>query len=179
MSKKLYWVESDSTGTWRRIAGAEGTKEYCRGYLAALDSLNPSPLVRVVESDRLDGKTTVIEESGGRGTPTVNTSEVPNMHPVWCQDWEESERGWGIRPDGFTLHLSKVDLVVYVRVFYMAYKNEASAPDEYTRTSGKPRLVDIDDATYLLLQDHASTAPVAWQRYGMWGAGKTGPKAKE
>lgn len=27
-------------------------------------------------------------------------------HGVICQKWEESERGWGTRPNGYSLHLA-------------------------------------------------------------------------
>jgi hypothetical protein len=39
---------------------------------------------------------------------------------AWRQDWEESERGWGVRPDGHTLHLSLQDLKTYVHGYTSA-----------------------------------------------------------
>ena len=34
---------------------------------------------------------------------------------VLCQKWEESERGWGTRPDGYSLHKSDADREQYIR----------------------------------------------------------------
>jgi hypothetical protein len=31
------------------------------------------------------------------------------------QEWEESERGWGCRPDGYSLHLDKEDRNTYIK----------------------------------------------------------------
>lgn len=67
------------------------------------------------------------------------------------QKWEESERGWGTRPDGYSLHLTEVDRAEYVKAYYA--RMPAVAPDEYDRPSGTPYEADItDSATLELLQ---------------------------
>lgn len=97
---------------------------------------------------------------------------------IICQDWEESERGWGVRPDGFTLHLTMEDRDAYVKGYNQTFNNEAEAPDEYTRTSGGARLVAVDAETYQALLEHHARDDHnhPFQKLGMWGKGRIGPK---
>lgn len=60
---------------------------------------------------------------------------------VIAQAWEESERGWGVRPDGVTLHLSKDDYDRWMKEYDASHTGPV--PDEYTRTSGNPFSVSI------------------------------------
>lgn len=55
------------------------------------------------------------------------------------QDWEESERGWGTRPDGCTLHKTLADCKNYIDNYWEGMPEET--PDEYDRPCGKPYLV--------------------------------------
>lgn len=88
--------------------------------------------------------------------------------PIVVQEWEESERGWGVRPDGATLHLNEADRVQYCKEFWermKAYDKEhgiTGAPDEYSRESGRPFLMDVDKATYKRVQASKNGA-VLWQ----------------
>lgn len=111
--------------------------------------------------------------------PLSSLWEVTAKLLVWCQDWEESERGWGVRPDGFTLHLTQDDCKKYVTGYNTTFNNLPSAPDEYTRASGPPRLVEVDQKTFeaLLVQQRATTVNYEWQRLGIHGEGRCGPPA--
>jgi hypothetical protein len=40
------------------------------------------------------------------------------MKSLYLQYWEESERGWGVRPDGCSLHLTKDDCKSYIQKTY-------------------------------------------------------------
>ncbi len=62
---------------------------------------------------------------------------------VVCQKWEESERGWGVRPDGYSLHLTEADLENYIRAHNRALPKEV--PDEYDRPSGTPYWCEVED----------------------------------
>lgn len=44
---------------------------------------------------------------------TLEPTSAPRF--VVCRKWEESERGWGVRPDGYSLHLSSVHLADFIR----------------------------------------------------------------
>lgn len=63
---------------------------------------------------------------------------------VLIQKWEESERGWGTRPDGYSIHQSEEDRQAYIRE-YMKGRDPDDVPDEYDRTDGAPYWCEIDD----------------------------------
>ncbi len=67
---------------------------------------------------------------------------------VFVQNWEESERGWGTRPDGWTIHSSLDQLRGYVKWFNKTFNNKDEAPDEYTRTDGEPIEVEVEDGLF-------------------------------
>ena len=50
--------------------------------------------------------------------------------------WEESERGWGTRPDGCSLHLTQKDYAAYLNRYWATMPQEV--PDEYSRPAGRP-----------------------------------------
>jgi len=52
------------------------------------------------------------------------------------QDWLESERGWGFRPDGYSLHLTEEDRKSYIKAYWDRMPDQV--PDEYSRPSGDP-----------------------------------------
>lgn len=64
------------------------------------------------------------------------------MPLVIIQYWEESERGWDVRPDGFSLHLSMKDRDAFVSKHNEALPKD-HVPDEYTRISGDPKPLDV------------------------------------
>lgn len=71
---------------------------------------------------------------------------------AYCQLWVESERGWGIRPDGFSLHLTKDDHLNYV-LSYVADRSDKEVPDEYDRPEGTVFSVRITDEIYKALKN--------------------------
>lgn len=52
------------------------------------------------------------------------------------QKWLESERGWGVRPDGYSLHLTDRNLQDFIAEYWARMPNEA--PEEYSRPDGAP-----------------------------------------
>ncbi len=75
----------------------------------------------------------------------------PPSVTVLYQEWEESERGWGVRPDGFSLHVDRAHRDAFVtsyqkrqhEYFVSSGMSEDSVPDEYTRISGEPIAINI------------------------------------
>ena len=63
------------------------------------------------------------------------------LNQVICQKWEESERGWGERPDGFSLHLSYEGLERYIKEYWRGMP--PAVPDEYSRPDGTPYPVGV------------------------------------
>lgn len=73
------------------------------------------------------------------------------MKPIVVQEWEESERGWRRRPDGFSLHLTVADAKAYAKEYWDEEKKRNSkggVPDEYSRECGSPQLIDVEDIVY-------------------------------
>jgi len=77
-------------------------------------------------------------------TPQSSVTAVPSQ-PVVVQKWEESERGWGTRPDGYTLHLNMKDRDRYIKEFNAKLPDEP--PECYSRPCGKPYIWDAPPDT--------------------------------
>jgi hypothetical protein len=66
------------------------------------------------------------------------------MKKVYLQYWEESEKGWGIRPDGCSLHIDVEEHKKYINSIYENRKiNEV--PNEYDRIIGEPIICFVKD----------------------------------
>jgi hypothetical protein len=70
-----------------------------------------------------------------------------SMNKVILQFWEESERGWGTRPDGCSLHLDINSRNSYVEKIYEDRKS-SDVPDEYDRIVGEPIDAFISDVMF-------------------------------
>lgn len=68
------------------------------------------------------------------------------LEEVIYVSWEESEMGWGTRPDGFSIHLTEKDY----RVFEKSYWDEMpkEVPHEYSRPAGSPTKVRVGRDLY-------------------------------
>jgi hypothetical protein len=64
------------------------------------------------------------------------------MTTVIVQKWEERERGWGSRPDGYSIHLTEDDRRKFIQAYWA--KTPADAPDDYSRPLGTPYEADVD-----------------------------------
>lgn len=69
---------------------------------------------------------------------------------VVVQKWEESERGWGTRPDGFSLHLNDADRQAFIKEYWDGMP--PSAPDDYSRPDGTYYKAEVDDKTFTELK---------------------------
>lgn len=83
------------------------------------------------------------------------------------QDWLESERGWGCRPDGYTLHLSESDRVAFVKAYWARMPD--AVPDEYSRPYGEPEAVEVKKKIYKELEkQRVKKKPFGVSKYGLW-----------
>jgi hypothetical protein len=66
------------------------------------------------------------------------------------ETWTESEAGWGCRPDGFSLHISKEDCTKYVKAYWdrMPPRVNGAAPHEYTHEDGNLQVVQVSKKLY-------------------------------
>lgn len=69
------------------------------------------------------------------------------MNKCYLQRWEESERGWGVRPDGASLHINQKYHKNYIDSIYEC-RDSKNIPDEYERTSGPIVEAYIEDDLY-------------------------------
>jgi len=68
------------------------------------------------------------------------------LHEVIRQDWLESERGWGCRSDGYSLHKNDEDRRLYIEAYWRGMPD--AVPDEYSSPCGDPHTVKVDPETY-------------------------------
>ena len=83
------------------------------------------------------------------------------MKTVFLVTWTESERGWGTRPDGCTIHASKEDYDKYVKSYWARMPKET--PDEYSRPDNNINEVDVSDAIYEKMVNEGENGLAIWQ----------------
>jgi hypothetical protein len=60
--------------------------------------------------------------------------------------WEESESGWGTRPDGCSLHLTKEKYDAFLKKYWA--RMPKSTPCEYSRPAGEPCVAFASEKLY-------------------------------
>ncbi len=78
---------------------------------------------------------------------------------VLCQPWTEYERGFGCRPDGYTLYLSKDHRDKHIKNYNKKNNNLDFAPDEYTKADGNAYFIIVDKKCY---DDLVESKDVIW-----------------
>lgn len=70
--------------------------------------------------------------------------------PVILVTWTESERGWGHRPDGFSLHATKGVRDAYIKAYWDDQPDRVggAAPDEYSSPDGNGTIIEVDEDIY-------------------------------
>jgi hypothetical protein len=82
------------------------------------------------------------------------------MKKVYLQYWEESERGWGIRPDGCSLHLTPINHSSYLKQVYSG-RDINNIPDEYDRIVDGLIEVEVVESVYLKVVNNGGTLRLA------------------
>lgn len=70
------------------------------------------------------------------------------MNKIILQLWEESERGWGIRPDGCSIHIDSKERKKFLSKIYKKREIELNVPDEYDRIVGEEIEAFVNDNIY-------------------------------
>lgn len=90
------------------------------------------------------------------------------MKSVVYQSWLETERGWGQRPDGFTLHRNEEEHQEFVRNYWS--EMPTPTPEEYSRPDGDPVAIWIPDDV------HARLITGLMGKHGMWFSNNWDPE---
>ena len=83
---------------------------------------------------------------------------------LWVQKWEESEAGWGTRPDGYSLHKNREDIAKFlddIRQREEKLYGTGVVPSEYSRPCGTPYLAEVEEDNLKERIDDSS--------HGVWG----------
>ncbi len=76
-----------------------------------------------------------------------NLTNKPNLEQiVFKQDWLESEKGWGQRPDGCSLHFTEEDGKEFIKEYWDRMPEET--PDEYSHPYGELIPIKVSNETY-------------------------------
>lgn len=77
--------------------------------------------------------------------------------------WTESERGWGQRPDGASLHLTQEDVKKYIKKYWDGMPDDV--PHEYSKNDGTTGdLVVVSSALHKKLKLDKNHSMRLWQR---------------
>lgn len=82
------------------------------------------------------------------------TKGLEMANTAYMLEWNESERGWGIRPDGISLHPSREACRTYLAEFGKRRNANIEVPDCYDYpTSNTPKLVEVKDEVIEMFKD--------------------------
>lgn len=91
---------------------------------------------------------------------------------AYLMTWTEHERGWGQRPDGYSLHTTKEEYAAYLKAYQA--KLPLQAPDEYSTPDGTLQAVEVDKT---LASQLAKTSSIRlWQSQLSLEVGETGAR---
>lgn len=100
-----------------------------------------------VEKPKKRPRSSMEQERHASNVRVTGSSPVGvTRYKVFIQDWEESERGWGVRPDGASLHLNLDDVTEYIKAH--CADRTGPAPDEYDRPDGSPYEFHVTKEVY-------------------------------
>ena len=68
------------------------------------------------------------------------------MNKCIFQYWEESERGYGVRPNGCSIHSSLEEHITFINSIYSSRTDEV--PHEYDRVTGNPIVCFVSDEIF-------------------------------
>lgn len=105
----------------------------------------------------------------------VSTQKVitkkPTTFVLHAIEWEESERGWGTRPDGFSFHRSQEEATKYLKEFFA--KQPKEVPDEYSRPiNSNAKLIEVSEGlhNYVLSKGSVWLVPTNASAYKTYDA---------
>lgn len=86
---------------------------------------------------------------------TQKPMKKPAIFSLYAIEWVERERGWGMRPDGFSLHRSPEEATEFIKDFWSRQPKET--PDEYTSPcSEKAKLIQVSESLHDYVVENGS-----------------------
>lgn len=82
---------------------------------------------------------------------------------VVVQRWLESERGWGTRPDGVSIHLNDADRQEYINRYWGSMPDYT--PDEYSRPHLDAFTRDVTDLELLAELEQSNKKGLRFWQY--------------
>lgn len=76
------------------------------------------------------------------------------INALYAVEWVESERGWGVRPDGYSFHASKEDAEQFIKEYQDKLPKEV--PDEYSFPQGSPKLSEVSESLHTYVHNYGS-----------------------
>ena len=142
---------------WQKAAFAQ---EF---YLSDTEAEAAFNAVRLTGTYRTAVKTVQPEEI----SPPV--AVTPSIAEIWIMEWEESERGWGTRPDGYSVHPSEAASRKWLADYWERMKEydrqqgygTGYVPDEYSRPYG-------DAFPLRVSSDHKLVTDMGANGYRVW-----------
>lgn len=87
---------------------------------------------------------------------TKPTVKKPAIFSLYAIEWVEHERGWGMRPDGFSLHRSQEEAAEFIKDFW-ANQPKGYVPDEYSRPCyDTAKLIQVSESLHDYVIDNGS-----------------------
>ena len=80
-------------------------------------------------------------------------TKIPIMYACFIVYWIESERGWGQKQIGHSLHLTEQHANDYVKNYDAEWNNKKEVPDYYIK-GGNPHIHHCDKETYTKLKKY-------------------------
>lgn len=90
---------------------------------------------------------------------------MTEIFPIVVQEWIESERGWGCRLDGYSIHLSEKDRTEFVNNFIAEERKRNPSevvPDCYSRPNGNSFIKDVEGQTYEKIKEIKSNGGLGY-----------------
>ena len=79
-----------------------------------------------------------------------NRKQSHNLEEIFYVSWEESELGWGQRPDGCSLHRTIENYEKFRKNYWQGMP--ATVPHEYSRPAGQPIKAYVRKELYLKIK---------------------------
>jgi len=119
----------DILGYWDRWAD---TPYYPKAY----DDLTALEKWVVTNFDRMPNRNDRKKYEDCKKQTEKGREKRKELETIIYVSWEESERGWGTRPDGCSLHITGEDYNQFLKTYWKGMPEET--PDEYSRPAGDP-----------------------------------------